>query len=257
MSYKNEKITAIVACRMGSSRFPGKTLHPILGKPMIYRIIERIQKSKYVDNIIIATTVSKEDDAIQQWCDDNNIQCFRGSASDVLDRLYNAAEKFKIEHLIQILGDNPLIHSDIIDNSIECYFDNSSDYTATITNEYSLVTGDYFKFPIGVRVEIISKSAIERCHKSANTPEYREHATSYILKNPGIFKTTYLEAKGSHHKCNKPELTFAVKLHNNMLLIERIFDDCYEEDNNFTVGDAIDSYERNFDLSRLMGNDAF
>jgi len=120
MPYKNEKITAIVACRMGSSRFPGKTLHQILDKPMIYRIIERIQKSKYVDNIIIATTILKEDDAIQQWCDDNNIQCFRGSALDVLDRLYNAAEKFKIEHLIQILGDNPLIHSDIIDNSIEC-----------------------------------------------------------------------------------------------------------------------------------------
>ena len=56
------KIVAIVQARMRSSRLPGKVLRTILGKPMLLHLISRVQKAKYIHDVVIAATVDKEDD---------------------------------------------------------------------------------------------------------------------------------------------------------------------------------------------------
>ena len=73
------KIVASIEARMGSSRLPGKTMKKILGRPMLELMIERVQDSKEIDDIVIATSSSKSDDVIQELTSKLDVNCFRGS----------------------------------------------------------------------------------------------------------------------------------------------------------------------------------
>ena len=90
-------ITAIILqARMGSTRLPGKTLKTICGKTILQLMIERLKHSKTIDEIIVATTESKNDDTIEEASRDVGIKCFRGSEEDVLSRYYHAAKKHNV-----------------------------------------------------------------------------------------------------------------------------------------------------------------
>ena len=64
---------------MGSSRLPGKTLLDVHGKPMILRIIERLNLSKNKSTLVVATTNNSKDDELVEILEENNINYFRGS----------------------------------------------------------------------------------------------------------------------------------------------------------------------------------
>ena len=67
-NFKNiMKYPCLIAARMGSSRLPGKTLMKIEGREMIGMIIDRVKISKYVNDILIATTDLPEDDQLVYW----------------------------------------------------------------------------------------------------------------------------------------------------------------------------------------------
>ncbi len=115
------KVTATIQARMGSSRLPGKVLMDICGKPMLLWQVERIRRARLVDEIIIATTFSVADDAIETFCKKNNIKFFRGSENDVLDRVANLIKEKNIDIHVECYGDSPFIDPQIIDESIGFY----------------------------------------------------------------------------------------------------------------------------------------
>jgi len=256
MAFKKNNITVLIAARMGSSRFPGKTLMDLHGKPMLERQIERIKDSRHIDNIIVATTIRKEDSKIEEWCNCFNIGCFRGSDTDVLGRLLGATERFNISTIVEILGDNPLIDASLIDSAIELFFENTLDYVATLTDEYPKADLALNRFPLGVRVQVFSKNTIEICSRLANSVKYREHATSFIAENPNIFKTDYITAKDKFELYNFPDLTFAVNVPANLELIRNIFKECYDKNPCFSVSDAIKVFHLHPKWGLLMGNNA-
>ena len=77
---KKIRVIASIEARMGSSRLPGKVLKEIQGQPVLKLLINRLKKCQFLDDIIVATSVSKADDILHQWCVEENINCFRGSA---------------------------------------------------------------------------------------------------------------------------------------------------------------------------------
>ncbi len=81
-------IVGILQARTSSSRLPGKVLMSVLGVPMLIRQIERVERSKLIDELIVATSSARDDDGLAELCIDNKIACFRGSLNDVLDRFY-------------------------------------------------------------------------------------------------------------------------------------------------------------------------
>ena len=85
-------ILAILQARFSSTRLPGKVLKPILGKPMLLHQIERLQNSQMIDKLVIATSDDFSDDDIEKICLDNNVEVFRGSLDNVLDRFYQCAK---------------------------------------------------------------------------------------------------------------------------------------------------------------------
>ena len=85
------RIVAIVQARMGSSRLPGKMLKKIVGKTVIEILLTRLKKSKFINEIIVATSVKCENDPLVNEVERLGFNCFRGSELDVLDRFYHTS----------------------------------------------------------------------------------------------------------------------------------------------------------------------
>jgi spore coat polysaccharide biosynthesis protein SpsF len=176
---KKLKVVAIIQARMGSTRLPGKSLMLLGGKPVIEHVLIRAKQIKGVDEVVLATTTDTADDALANWAKKNNFKCFRGSASDVLDRYYNAAKDFKADVILRITGDCPLLDPEVSGQVLEAFMEGGVDY---VTNTKPPT------YPDGMDTEAASFASLERAFKDAKLSSEREHVTPYIWKNKELFK---------------------------------------------------------------------
>lgn len=172
-------ITAIIQARLGSTRLPNKVFAEIEGHPLLWHVVNRISHSKFLNNIVIATTVNKKDDLIEKWAKSKKILCFRGSEDNVLERYYKAALKYKSDIIVRITSDDPLKDFTIMDKVIEEFITNEAD-VATNNNPPS--------FPEGLDIEVFTFHALEEAYKNATSKFDKEHVTQYFYKNPNKFK---------------------------------------------------------------------
>jgi 3-deoxy-manno-octulosonate cytidylyltransferase (CMP-KDO synthetase) len=110
------KISAVIPARYGSSRFEGKPLADILGKPMIQYVYEGVRESKLIDEVIVATDDQRIMEAVQSFGGKAVMTSpthFTGT-----DRVAEVAEKLKSEIIVNVQGDEPLIKGNIIDKAI-------------------------------------------------------------------------------------------------------------------------------------------
>lgn len=176
------KTVAIVQARMGSSRLPGKVLVRIAGKPMLFRVIERVSAAQRVGKVVVATTTAHEDDVlVARLLEEGCCEVFRGSINDVLERFYGCAEKYSADVVIRVTADDPLKDPQIIDHAINMIASNPDlDYCSnTIEPTY----------PEGLDIEVIRFSALARAHYEAQLPSEREHVTPYIWQHAELFRT--------------------------------------------------------------------
>ena len=171
---------------MGSTRFPGKTLADIQGRPMLEFLLNRVKNVSEIDQIIVATTVNKDDDAIINYLkDDRDVTSFRGSSEDVLARYFEAAKKWGADVIVRLTGDDPLKDSNLISKAIKILHSQPKlDYVSTSLRP---------TFPEGLDVEVFRMGALEFANHHAKLLSEREHVTPYIWKNPKIFNLYSLE----------------------------------------------------------------
>ena len=110
---------AVVQARTSSSRLPGKVMMPIVGTPMIIHQLWRVQRSKLIDKIILATSDNVSDDQLALLCERAGFNVFRGSLNNVLDRFQKAIAKEDYANIVRITGDCPLCDPKIIDDVIQ------------------------------------------------------------------------------------------------------------------------------------------
>ncbi len=172
--------TAIIQARRGSTRLPGKVLADIAGEPMVQRVIERVKAATLLDKVILATTVEERDTPLATLAGSLDVEVFRGSVDDVLDRYYQAAKSFGVEVVVRVTADCPLMDPSIIDRAVTTFLEGDCDYASTA---YPVPT-----FPDGLDVEVFSIWTLEKAWKGTSLPSEREHVTPYIWKNPHIFR---------------------------------------------------------------------
>jgi spore coat polysaccharide biosynthesis protein SpsF len=162
------KINISIEARMTSTRLPGKTLMLINGKPSLEIMVDRIKKAKLFDNIIVATTINKADDAIVDWCIKNGVKYFRGSENNVYDRVVKANQKFNTDVIVELTGDCILLDADLVDDAIKTYLDNEYDYVS-------------LEDPVGMGVQVYSLEILESVsHDRELEYQDKEHVTPYI-----------------------------------------------------------------------------
>ena len=179
-------ITAIIQARLNSSRLNKKILLKIENKNLLEHLFSQLSYSTHIDKKIIATTINKIDDEIENFAKLQNITFFRGNPLNVLDRYYRCAKFFNLETIVRISGDAPLIDPSIVDKTIEYYKKNNFDYVSNFFNR---------SYPIGTEIEIFSFKTLEKCWMNAKKSSEKEHVTPFIYNNPELFKIGHIEYK--------------------------------------------------------------
>lgn len=244
---------AVIAVRLGSTRLPEKAILPVHGEPMIYRMIERVRRADAVDEIVVATTTLDQDDRIEALADRLDVGCFRGSEEDVLGRIAGAVEAAGADCVVELLGDNPLVHADLIDDVVALHEEGDHDFTANATPEHPHAPDDAARFAIGVRAEVYEPWVLKEADRNVTDPDRREHSTRYMWENPDTFDQGYLEATGRWKALNRPDLTFAVNYRQNLEMVRDVYEELYPQSPNFGLDRVMEFVNRRSRLIDKMG----
>jgi len=239
-------INALIVVRLSSTRLPRKAVLKISGKPMIELMVERVKAAELINKIILTTSIESSDDYIEEIAKKIDVNYFRGSLNNVMERICQASKQFNTDIIIELLGDNPLVDPKLIDDVIKFYLNGNYDYVSMATNDYSYLTySSKIKklFPLGIRVQVYSRMIAEQYIKFQSNPEelYNKHPCSYIYENPDIFRLGFFEAIGKWSFLNLPEKNFAVNNQNDFLKISRIFENNYSKKDIFSIKNVIEN----------------
>jgi len=241
---KKKKVVAIIQARMGSTRMPGKVLKPLLGKPMLLYIVERLRKAKGIDDVVIATSERPENDKIREFCKENHINYFSGSEENVLDRFYKAAKEDKADIVIRVTGDCPLIDPQLIEKVVEFFLENNYDFIGLATGA-GVANEEFkgFRFPDGVDTEIFRFDILETAWKEAKEALETEHVTPFIWKRPERFKVYTYKSDVDYS-----QMRWVVDNKEDFDLIESIYKELYSRKPNFGIQEVVNFFKKNPEL---------
>ncbi len=230
----DHKILTVIQARISSTRLPGKVLMPVLGQPLLIRMIERVKKAKLIGELVIATSTNADDDIIERLCFKENINCYRGHLTDLLDRHYKAAIKYNADAVVKIPSDCPLIDPKIIDRVLQYYIDHEElDYVSNLHPA---------TYPDGNDVEIFSFKALEHAWRDATKDFEREHTTPFFWEHNDTFKIgnviweTGLDLSTS--------LRFTIDYKEDFDFITRVYEALYPKNPDFGLNDILKLLEQ-------------
>lgn len=182
------KIGFIITARMKSTRLPLKLTKKIMDKEIITWLIERLKLSRIIDEIIIATSTNPQDQILCDLAKREGIQCYKGSEDDVLDRLWNAANHYDLDYMLNVTADVPLVSFDFFNEIIETYRNTNAD----------LITCD--KLPHGFFFYGIKLAALKK------VLEIKDNKDTEIwgpyFKDSGLFKHVDIEIPEEYQREN-------------------------------------------------------
>src|SRR6478609_4990579 len=126
------KIVGIIPARFASTRFPGKPLALVAGKPLIQHVVEQCQKAKSLSKVIVATDDTQIWEVAQQFCE---VEMTRSDHPSGTDRIAEVAERHPCDALVNVQGDEPLIEPGVIDAVAGALANNEMSTAATAIGE--------------------------------------------------------------------------------------------------------------------------
>ena len=232
------KYLAMIQARCGSTRLPNKVLKDLCGKPALQRMIERVQQSKKVDEVIVVTSIERNNLPILKLCSDLGVRVGIGSENDVLDRFYQTAKLLNPEYVIRLTADCPCFDSGLLDMAIT-EMDDSSDYLGMLSES----------FADGLDLEIMKFAALEKSWKEAKHSFEREHVTQYIVRHPEIFKLQDFKSPIGDFGDNR----WTVDESEDFVLVQKLYEHFLNSDKGeaFNYKDILDFLEENQEIKAI------
>ncbi|MBL0059178.1 MAG: glycosyltransferase family protein [Elusimicrobia bacterium] len=218
---------------------PGKVLLSLGGKKVLEHVVGRIRRARLVRDVVVATTIQEEDLEIVRFCAENKIRVYVGSEQDVLDRYYQAARLFHVDHVVRITADCPVIDPRIINRVIARHLASRSDLTANILRE---------TFPDGQDVEVFTFSALSRAWKEAKLASQREHVTPYLKDHPTLFKLTNVACRE-----NLGKMRWTLDNKEDFLFLKHIFNALYDKKKIFGMEDILRYLRTHPEVEKING----
>ena len=179
------RVITVIEARMNSTRLPGKPLLELAGKTVLERAIARHQLAQQSEHIVVATTTNPKDDALVECCRKMGIDVFRGSESDVLGRVYNAARPYHPQVVVQAGSDNPFYDPALEDLLVSNLTFGGYAYAA---NDMELT------FPNGIEAHVMQFEALQYAAAEAKSPQEREDTPRFLWNHPNRFPIFNLRA---------------------------------------------------------------
>lgn len=214
---------AFIQARMGATRLPGKPLLKVLGRPLLSYLIERLKRAKSLDEVIVVTSTSPRDDAIETEALKNGVKCFRGSEENVLERFYQAAQHYHPEVIVRITADCPLIDPAVIDAAVNSFKLGPYDYVSNALER---------TYPRGMDVEVFSFKALAESYLNAKENYEKEHVTPYIYRHPQNFVIGHQKQPENHS-----EWRWTVDTQEDFAVVSKLLASLYPKKPNFTLHD--------------------
>ena len=227
------KTVALIQCRTGSSRLPGKVLLEICGKPVLAHLVERVQRATGLDEIVLATSTEKGDDAIEKLGATLGVSVFRGSEQDVLGRLSDAAKAHSADRVIQLWGDSPLIDPAVIEHVLS--------YCPKTFSKGGTVGASNWKtgYPAGIELHAYLIEALLESEREAKANTWRENAGLYIREKSDQFPLALVEPEeGLRH----PEIRLLLDVPEDFVALKSLFEHFYPSKPTFDVFDIVEYF---------------
>lgn len=221
------KTVATIEARMTSTRLPGKVLMPVMGKPMLEYMIERVRRVPELDEIVVATTVNDTDQPIVDLAERLGISWFRGSENDVMGRVLNAAQSYGADVIVELTGDCPLIDPDVISSVIRCFSQGEADYVSNVPIR---------TYPLGMETQVFPTSILADAASLTQDPSDREHVSLYIYSHPERYHIVTVDS-GLPKRWHGIRLTLDTV--EDFELIHEIFKTLYPSNPQFTLRDIL------------------
>jgi spore coat polysaccharide biosynthesis protein SpsF len=236
-------VVAIVQARNGSTRFPSKIFAELMGKPLIWHVLNRLSYCEKIDKTIIATTTNPNDDQLKEWADSQNVYIYRGSENDVLNRYYSAAKALKLQDddiIVRITADDPFKEPSLIDKVIKVIEDKEAEFAY---NNFPPT------FPEGLDCEVFTMRALHKSEKEAKDPFEREHVTQYMFRHPEFFK-----GKNVASENNLSFLRFTIDTRDDYKMVQEVYRHLYKENRIFNLDDILELFKRFPEIPEMNKN---
>jgi spore coat polysaccharide biosynthesis protein SpsF (cytidylyltransferase family) len=177
MATELERVLCVVQARLGSTRFPGKTLAPFGSSTVLRHQLDRLATVDRLE-LCVATSDRPEDDAIVAVADELGIGIHRGSAEDVLARFAGALEERggADRLLVRFCADRPLVCPDLVEELLDAWEPlGRPDYMANNLPP---------SWPAGLDVELVRGACLLEAAAEAVDPYEREHVTAFVYRRP-------------------------------------------------------------------------
>ncbi len=173
-----------VPARMTSTRFPGKPLRQLAGKPTIQHLLERIQLTTRCQAVVLCTTTNSSDDVLVGLAEQIGVRVYRGSEQDLLERYRGAAERFAVDRIVNVDGDDILVDPEQIDGAVGHMERTGADFLT------------FQGLPFGAAPVGVSVRALERvCQMKTET----DTATGWgrFFDRPNLFHVEHVDVQDS------------------------------------------------------------
>ena len=180
----------LIQARIESKRLPGKALLKLGEYPILEWVIRRVQSSKKLSQVVLATTTRPADDALYELAISLGIEVFRGDENDVLARFAGATELFPADVVVRVCADNPFVSGHEIDVLISDFEANPVDY------HFNHRPDGRCDYPDGAGAELVTLEVLRKLNLSVTDNSMREHLT-LALSTLGEHRIRAVEARSS------------------------------------------------------------
>jgi len=230
-------IVAIIQARLGSTRLPNKVFADLAGKPLIWHVINRLNFSKRINNIVLATTSTPKDDELARWTELEGVQLFRGSENNVLERFYYAAKQYDADIVVRITADDPFKDPTIIDKVILKLLEEKLDFA---------YNNNPPTFPEGLDTEVFTFKSLEKAYFKSNDDFEKEHVTQYLYRNKESFAQSNL-----FNEIDISNLRWTIDTNLDYEMTQKIYNSLYKEGEIFLTDDILNLIQEKPEICQI------
>ncbi len=234
-----KKIVATIEARMTSTRLPGKVMLPLMGEPVLSRLIDRLKRSRYVDEIVLATTTNGPDDVLVELAKQKGVKWWRGSEDNVLERVLQAAQSVDADWIVEITGDCPLVDWRHIDHLVDLFASSEYDYVANNVER---------TFPRGLDVQVFPVATLEEVNRLTQDPVDQENVSIYMYTHPEKYHIGNWRAEGNMHR---PDIRITLDTKEDYMLINTIFEKLLPTNPDFSAEGVVQLFEKDPTLLQI------
>ncbi|MBI1838111.1 MAG: glycosyl transferase family 2 [Flavobacteriia bacterium] len=238
------QIAIIIQARTGSTRLPKKILKPFYKNLCSLELLINRIKLEINIPIIIATSVSSNDDEIELLSNRIGVICFRGNEDNVLDRFIECAKFHSIDTIIRVCSDNPFLDINYLKQLIH-FSDNEADYTGFIINKSPSIKTHY-----GIWAERVSLKALLKVQTNTEDKIYFEHVTNFIYSHPKYFAIEWIPVSDSYFFDFPIRLTLDTP--SDFDILSRLYQEVVDANPLFTIKNVLEILSLHKDFQEVM-----